>query len=177
MYYVRVKWNVTTLVWSRRKTCSVQGWFSPGAACILQPEPPDPVSAAKSHACRHQLRTVTAGLVTLQVTEQALVVPGCFLGSLAMMMLVVSNIHCSQWPSSSTTAAQDNTHGARNLGCRAGTNSCLFLPCTLDTSWPCSSFIWGHVCLACVWLKHLLEQDKHGWLHFVSSNYLRYAVA
>lgn len=79
MCYVRVKWNVTILVCSWKKTCSLQGHFSPGAVYTLQPEPPDPMSAGESHACRHQLRTVTAGLVTLQVTEQALVVPGCFL--------------------------------------------------------------------------------------------------
>lgn len=98
---------------------------------MLQPGPADPMSAAKSHACRPQLRTVTAGWVTLQVTEQTLLVPGCFLGSLAMMVLVMSSIHCSQWPSSSPTAAQDNAHRAGDLGMQ-GRNKffCLFLPCT-----------------------------------------------
>lgn len=152
MCYIRVKWNVTILVCSRKKTCSLQGYFSPRAVCTLQPEPAGPMSAGESHACRHQLRTVTAGWVTLRtVTEQALVVPVCFLGSLAMMVLAMSNMHYSQWPSSSPAAAQDNVHGAGNLGCRAGTNSFVCSsPCTVVTSWPCSSFISGHVHLACM---------------------------
>lgn len=58
-----------------RKICSVQGRLSPGAGSVL--------SAAKSCVGRWQLRRVTVGLIVLQDTEQALVLLGCFLISLA----------------------------------------------------------------------------------------------
>lgn len=120
-----------------------------------------------------QLRTVT-----LQVTEQALVVPGCFLGSLAVMVLVMSNMHCSRWPSSSPTAAQDNAHRAGNLACRAGSNSSL---CSSPALWSRHGHA-AHLCQgmctlpACDWSICSSRTNMDG-CNFVSSNYLRYVVA